>query len=533
MGKPTYEELLAENDKLKAQIAKQNEREELTTTNESRYSGILGHIGAAIVIHAPDTSIKMNNAIASDILGLTEDQLKGKVALDPEWHFVNTDDEVIAYEDYPVNIILRTKKPIKDLLLGLYRPRTKDKVWAIVNGFPVFNHQGELVEIITSFIDCTDRRKMERELILRAKELKRAQEITQIGSWSLDIKSGEVQWSDELFRIYEIDSNDPIPTLSEHRRFFTKESWKILLPKVKNAGQNGGAYDIELETIRKNNKRGWLWAHGEAVKDDRGNIIGLWGTLQDITDRKKIEIELQKAKEQAEESARLKSAFLANMSHEIRTPMNAIIGFAQLLQKKKLNAEERDRYLELIDKGGKRLLNLISDILDISKIDSKQIKIKEETCDINELIQDLQTQFSISIDKPNLCLRINLAKEKLIAQTDKNRLIQIFSNLLENAIKFTCTGYVEMGYILKSQQIEFYVEDSGYGIAPEDHELIFERFGQAKQQHTFIKGTGLGLSIVKGLVELLGGKIWLKSKVNEGTTFYFSIPRQISQTTYN
>lgn len=526
--KPSYEDLLAENQKLQQKLASLDGSNIADRSMESRYRGLLAHIGAAIVVHAPDTSIIMNNGLASEILGLTEDQLKGKDAMDPEWHFVDENDQVLAYENYPVNIILRTREPIKNLLLGLYRPKFQDKVWALVNGFPVFDDKGELVEIITSFIDYTDKRKTEMALIQSERELTRAQEITQVGSWYLDISTNEVEWSHQLFKIYGLDPNGPIPNLDEHQKMFTPESWARLEKMLAKAFQDGLPYNLELETITGHEKNAWIWAHGEGVSDHNGKIIGLWGTVQDITERKQNEIDLQKAKEKAEESDRLKSSFLANMSHEIRTPMNAIIGFAKLLQRDNLDEEKREKYLELIDKGGNRLLNLISDILDISKIDAGQIKIRMAPCNINELMDDLITQFTITLNNPKVKLKTSNAlsnKEGNII-TDKLRLTQIISNLMENAIKFTQKGSIELAYERKGDQLQFYVKDTGPGIPSKDHKLIFERFGQAKQDHTLVKGTGLGLSIVKGLVELLGGKIWVESKFKRGATFYFTIPFQ-------
>ena len=247
----------------------------------------------------------------------------------------------------------------------------------------------------------------------------------------------------------------------------------------------------------------------------------------DITKRKKIELELVEAKEKAEESERLKSAFLANMSHEIRTPMNSILGFSDLLMSGGLTEEKKEKYHEIVNSSGKRLMNLISDIIDVSKIDAKQLSMHFTEFNLNNLIDNLNHQFNISPKRKNTIIRSfkSLQDEQSFINCDETRLTQVLSNLLENALKFTKDGTVEFGYNLDKKYIHFYVKDSGVGISEKDHQLIFDRFGQSDNEILTVKaGSGLGLSISKGIVEILGGTIWVESEVNKGATFHFTIP---------
>lgn len=247
----------------------------------------------------------------------------------------------------------------------------------------------------------------------------------------------------------------------------------------------------------------------------------------EISQIKEKEKELIIAKEKAEESDRLKTAFLANMSHEIRTPMNAILGFSDLLMQKNLSDEKKEKYLELINTGGKNLLNIISDIIDISKMDANQIHINNEVCNINHVFDNLLSQFTILLAQSPVTLQMNKTLDDHAATilTDETRLTQILSNLIENARKFTKEGSIHVGYVLKQNNLEFFVKDTGIGINEKDFKLIFERFGQIKNEQTrSISGTGLGLSIAKGLVELLGGAITVESEQGTGTTFTFTIP---------
>lgn len=245
---------------------------------------------------------------------------------------------------------------------------------------------------------------------------------------------------------------------------------------------------------------------------------------------KKIEIrtkELKIAKEKAEESDHLKSAFLANMSHEIRTPLNSILGFSEFLKSDNLEKEKRNTYLGMIQSGGEKLLTIISDIVDISKIDSKLLQLHLDDCNLNHCMLKLHQQFSIDSRSSNIELKMHtqLPDDASYIQTDEIRLNQVISNLLENALKFTYKGEIEFGYTIEEQNLVFFVKDTGIGISPIHHQTIFERFRQSDSEDTAkIKGTGLGLSIAKGLVELFGGKIWVDSILGKGANFYFQIP---------
>ncbi|MEQ8546816.1 MAG: ATP-binding protein [Cyclobacteriaceae bacterium] len=251
--------------------------------------------------------------------------------------------------------------------------------------------------------------------------------------------------------------------------------------------------------------------------------------LVDTTQLKINEKELIKARNKAEESDQIKSDFLSNMSHEIRTPINAILGFSQLQGKEGISKEERKMYLDSINTSSKRLLHLVSDILDISRIESGQLSYAFNPCNINRLLDHLQAEFEVFNDNPEISIKISkgLSDEKCVITTDEQRLLQILSNLIENALKFTTKGTVEFGYVAKNDQLQFYVKDSGIGIKFAEQQLIFKRFEQAKQNNSKLYGgTGLGLSIVKGLVELLSGEIWVESEFNNGSTFYFTIADQ-------
>jgi len=251
-------------------------------------------------------------------------------------------------------------------------------------------------------------------------------------------------------------------------------------------------------------------------------------TILYAIERKNLYRSLVKAREKAEEADKIKSAFLANMSHELRTPMNAIIGFSELLQYTE-DADDTKKYTRIIMDNGELLLNLINDIIDISKIEAQQLKIIKAPFDLHQMLKSILDVFNESLDKSRKkkYLKLNLSVpqqiQKLSVHSDKKRLMQIISNFLSNAIKFTDSGSILFGYQIETEVIHFFVEDTGTGIEENKLDHIFDRFAQATQE-AVQKGTGLGLAIAKNLAELLGGRIWATSKIGIGSVFHLTLP---------
>ncbi|MEZ5001070.1 MAG: ATP-binding protein [Bacteroidales bacterium] len=248
---------------------------------------------------------------------------------------------------------------------------------------------------------------------------------------------------------------------------------------------------------------------------------------RDITERKELERDLLKAKEKAEESDRLKTEFLNNMSHEVRTPLNAITGFAGMLAEKSVSDDDKNRFRAIISQSSEQLLTIISDIIDISRIDSKQITLNITDFDLHQVLNNIYNTYrNRESDLLKLAITGHKLSGRLMIRSDKNRLIQILSNLIDNAWKYTLEGEISFGYQLSpGNEITFYVNDTGIGIPGEHLENIFDRFRQVHLSGDKANsGTGLGLSIARGLVELLGGKITAKSIPGEGSSFSFTVP---------
>jgi PAS domain S-box-containing protein len=321
----------------------------------------------------------------------------------------------------------------------------------------------------------------------------------------------------------------------------------------KKVFEKGFVSNYPLTIRHKNGKLTDVLYNASVYKDNKGGVLGVFAAARDITAKKAKELtiankellfqngekekraeELIIAKERAEESDRLKSAFLANMSHEIRTPMNGILGFAELLKEPGLTGETQREYISIIEKSGQRMLNILNDIVSLSKIESGLMDVNIKETDINQQIVFIHSFFKLEIERKGIrfLIKKSLNGKKALIQSDSEKIYGILTNIVKNAIKFTRKGTIELGYRLKtkkeSSELEFYVKDTGIGIPKDRQKSIFDRFIQADiSGEMAYQGAGLGLSISKAYVELLGGKIWVESEEGKGSTFYFTLPYRI------
>ena len=382
----------------------------------------------------------------------------------------------------------------------------------------------EILGAVVTFVDITERKKTQDSLKKREAELFLAQQIAKMGNWEYDIVNNITRWSENLFIIYGLIPFSIEPSYEYFRSIMHKDDLRHLDKGLKNIMKNMEPINIEIRVILPNGNIKWIQNKIVPLfKDDK--LVSLMGVNIDITESKLLEKQLRKAKEDAEQGARAKSAFLTNMSHEIRTPMNAILGFSEVLSRMVSDNSQKE-YVAAIQSGGRTLLGLINNILDKSKIDAGKLDLKLEPVDVHMVLGDL-----INILKP----KAQVKSIELISTIspdiphslllDELRLKQILINLINNAIKFTDDGFVKISIAAENTKkrtidLVINIEDSGIGINTENQQKIFDAFAQQDDQdNRKYGGTGLGLAISKQLVELMNGTISLESQVNIGSKF--------------
>ena len=388
--------------------------------------------------------------------------------------------------------------------------------------------QNNIIDIFC--LNSTELHKAQQKLSSINQKLSMSLEVANIVPWKWDLAS----------RTILCDINKPIE-LSTHGKNVDEEQLavpdtqyfsKIFKEDRKRVEQayndliEGRSDKVKEEYRVIDNKQGFHrveWVEAQAAVDtcdENGKPLTLVGSSLVITERKKMEQELINAKNRAEESNRLKSAFLANMSHEIRTPLNAIVGFSGILASTD-EEEEKQEYVSIIENNNTLLLQLISDILDLSKIESGTLELHYSNTEINSLMKELESSCQFKLKSNAVQLEFIEPAERCFAYIEKNRLSQLIINFITNAIKFTPQGYIRFGYEQRDNELYFYVSDTGCGIPVDKQKSIFGRFVKL---NSFAQGTGLGLSICQTLIDHMGGKIGVESEEGKGATFWFTLP---------
>ncbi|MFP4557023.1 MAG: PAS domain S-box protein [Bacteroidales bacterium] len=387
--------------------------------------------------------------------------------------------------------------------------------------------------------DVTDIHQAQQKIHESEKKYRNLVENALVGVYTTNVKGEFLFVNTALCEILEFDNPEEMFRMNANSLYKVEKDREEILTtlKVKDRLNN---HEVVMVTAKGNMKTILLSAYM-----DKNTISGM---MLDITERKKamqeivtqnyeiekkneeymvLNEELLNAKRKAEKSDQLKTAFLQNLSHEIRTPMNGIVGFTQLLKEGTNSIESKQQYLEMIEESGDRLMNLIGDLVDISKIETGQISVNLKEFDVNALVEELYALHKKLAEDKDITLNLidTGNEDEMLITTDKTKLYQILSKLLSNALKFTQKGEVSFGYSTINNQIEFFVKDTGIGIKPEIQDEIFELFRQGDTSISRgYEGVGLGLSITKSFVETLGGNIWVESEPNKGATFRFTLP---------
>jgi PAS domain S-box-containing protein len=473
---------------------------------------LIDHLPDPVTIKDIDGKYLLNNQAHLQVIGAeSQEEVLGKTTFD---YFPSEDAVIYDIDDRNV---MRTGKMIIDKIESAVHEETGFPYWHMTSKIPIKDKSGKSIQVLTISHDITERKRAE-DALKESDEFNRS--LLRTIPFGMDVvdESGTILFMGESFRKrFGLDATG-------------KKCWDVYRDdKLQCEGcplKNG----ISIGNTEIYESHGILGGKIFDVYHTGMMFHGKKAMLEifnDITERKKSEGDLIRSKEKAEESDRLKSAFLHNISHEIRTPMNAIVGFANLLREPGLSKEDQLSFTDIISKSSNHLLAIVNDVIEISNVEAGRLKFSISDVDLPELVNDLYQQFKSRAAEKNISFSLEQPEPEVSAyfRTDNTKLIQILSNLLNNAFKFTSSGKISFGYRDRDPFLEFFVSDTGIGIEFDQQTKVFERFYQVDNTVTRLhEGTGIGLAISKAYVELLGGKIWLTSEPDKGSTFYFTVP---------
>lgn len=504
------------------------ESQRLLLKNERKYRRLFHSSTDAIIIHDEEGNILDANERALELFGYSESEMKSITARDIQ------PADSCSYEEKPCEELAREGFSHYEVN---YKKKNGDIFPAEVSvGFFELDGQKVIQGIIR---DITERKRAEVILRETEKRLNQAQEVGKVGTWDWSPNTGELIWSNEIYRILGYTLNEVVPSFELFLEMVHPDDRELLNKSVEKALNNEEPYNIDCRIITNKGLERVANAQGEVIFDEKGQALQMLGTFQDITERKKSEEKLKEAKVIADKANDAKSEFLANMSHEIRTPMQAIIGMADFISETKLSPEQLES-VTIMQSAGNNLLEIINNVLDISRIEAGHIELENIEFDLTILLEMVMKICSYKTKEKNLKLTCKIEKgtpDGLIG--DKVYLQQVLINLVGNAIKFTKAGEVKVAVKVdpesdtedsESCTLLFSVSDTGIGIPSDKLKEIFKYFTQVDSSSTRIYGgTGLGATISKNLVEKMGGRIWAESEVGKGSTFFFTVRFKVQE----
>ncbi len=500
-------------------ITERKHAEEILRESEDRFRKIFEESPFSMIMTGKDMGIIKANRAFCSMLGYAEDELYGMTFR----QFTHPDH--ISTDDISLLRLVANDIPVYHTEKRYIR-KDGTVIWGSTTVSLIRNNKGEFQFSLAMIEDITARKTARAELDKSFSLLKATLESTADGILVVDSARKIIQYNQKFAEMWHIP--EEVLRLNDDKTAinFVLDQLKfpeVFVDKIMHLYSDPEAVTFDMLEF----KDGRTFERYSQLQKIGGKTVGRVWSFRDITERKKAEADLIAAKEKAEESDRLKTAFLHNVSHEIRTPMNAILGFSSLLTEPGITENDRKQFVDVIFQSGNQLLSIINDIVDLAGIESGQVKLNIKEINLNKELRKLSEQYGYK-QKPlniTLSLKTPLTNKDALILTDGTKLIQILSNLINNAFKFTKKGKISFGYVRKNDFLEFFVKDTGAGIPPDHQARVFDRFYQVdsavSRQYT---GTGLGLSICKAYAELLGGKIWLSSVPGEGSIFNFTIP---------
>jgi PAS domain S-box-containing protein len=518
---------------------------------------ILRDVALGVLIQGPEAEIYYTNQVALDYLGLTEDQLLGKTSFDPDWNVIHEDGSPFPGDTHPVPVAIRTRQPVRGVLMGVSRPSVGDRVWLMVNAVPQLGPDGKLLRVICSFDDVTAQKQAEwalaeinqhlEDYVKAATEalrqerdlLARIMEASPAGITVVD-KDGKISFSNR--RSEEIYA---APTAQVIQRSYDSAEWRHTdydgnpwpdeqQPFVQVMRTRGPVYDVRHAIEWPDGQRVYLSINGAPLFDENGEIAKVVFTLEDYTERKRAQDRLEQALERERGLNELKSRFITTVSHEFRTPLAIIMSSTGIIRQQiaRLTPEQILERLNRIDSQVQQLTHLLEDMTFISKADDVGHRVNPTPVVLIDFFNQLVSEMNSRYEAGQIGLSRQEATGPEAVMLDEALLYQVCSNLLSNAIKYSQPGgaiWVNYGCEREADDASYTlilrISDQGIGIPERDQARIFERFHRAGNVGN-ISGTGLGLTVTQQAVEALGGSIRFESAPGAGTTFIVELPTQ-------
>jgi PAS domain S-box-containing protein len=512
-------------------ISGRKQSEEALLASEKKYRELIQNIQAAVVVHGVDTRIQTCNRQAQELLGLTEEQILGKQAIDPDWHFSREDGTAMPLEEYPVMRVLTTRKPFWNAVTGVHRSTKKEDVWVLVSAFPVFDENNELMQIVVTFVDITDRRRAEEDLQKTNQALQAIIDASPLAIFTLDHDLRVTSWSPAAERIFGWSKKEAI---GQYNPIVPEEKWGEFKALVSKVLLGSGYSHSEVMRQTKDGRSIYVNVSTEPLRDSSGKVVGAVGVIQDITERKRAEEEKGKLEAQLIQAQKMESigTLAGGIAHDFNNILAAIIGYSELAIEDVSEPQKATREIKEVLKAADRAKELAKHILTFSrKTDVEYSPIALRTI-VKDSIKMLRSVIPTTID-----IQQDITDSGLI-MSNPTQINQILMNLCTNA----CHAMDKTGGVLKislkrvniNKETEAHelnlhlgnylilsVSDTGHGIPSEILDRIFEPYFTTKEMG---RGTGLGLSVVHGIVISHGGNIICKSTLGKGTSFEIYFP---------
>ncbi|MCE5181244.1 MAG: PAS domain S-box protein [Betaproteobacteria bacterium] len=521
-------------------ITEKKRTEEALRENERFLDSLIEHIPNMVFVKdAAHLNFVRFNKAGEELLGYSRDDLMGKNDYD---FFPKEQADFFTAKDRGII----DGRELLDIPEELISTKFLGDRYLHTRKIPIFADDGSPLYLLGISDDITERKLAEEQLRRSERSLAEAQRIAHLGNWDLDLVKNVLTWSDEIYRIFEIDPEKFGASYEAFLNAIHPDDRELVNRAYSESVKNRTPYDIEHRLQMTDGRVKYVNEKCETHYDKDGKPLRSFGVVHDITERKATEEELRIYKDHLEEvvqqrttdlvlaynaaeaANRAKSVFLSSMSHELRTPLNAILGFSYMMRKDPLLSQEQRENLDIINRSGEHLLTLINDVLEMAKIEAGRVQLESAPFDLGGLVRDVTDMMHVRAQEKGLQLLIDQSSEfPRYIKGDEARLRQVLINLVGNAVKFTPQGGVTLRFGIKPhampQRLLIEVEDSGIGIKPEDQQKIFEPFVQLGQTATQ-KGTGLGLTLTRQFVQLMGGTVSVESIPGAGSTFRVELP---------